>query len=73
MAARYNAVDAVLLLALAVHFHGTDAAVRAIARNIIPQLPNADRHGVRKILNCKQPVKAVEQLLTLWASINGGP
>lgn len=68
--ARYNAVDAVLLIVLAARLHGTDAAVRAVARNILHQLPQADRPGVRKIMQSKHPLKVAELLLDCWADIH---
>jgi len=73
MAARYNAVDAVLLIVLAARIHKTDAAVRAVCRNILHQLPQDDRHGVRKIMTCKYPLRVAELLLDSWAVIHQHP
>lgn len=70
MAARYNAVDAVLLIVLAARLHKTDAAVRAVARNILHQLPQDDRPGVRKIMQSKHPLQVAELLLQCWADIH---
>jgi len=71
MAARYNAVDAVLLIVLAARIHKTDAAVRAVARNIVNQLPVADRPGVRKIMQSRYPLRVAELLLDCWATVHG--
>jgi hypothetical protein len=71
MAARYSAVDAVLLIVLAARIHKTDAAVRAVARNIVKQLPVADRPGVRKIMTSKYPLRVAELLLDCWALVHG--
>lgn len=68
--ARYNAVDAVLLIVLAARIHGTDAAVRAVARNILHQLPQDDRPGVRRIMQSKYPLKVAELLLDCWAEVH---
>lgn len=67
---RYNAVDAVLLIVLAARIHRTDAAVRAIARNILHHIPQDDRPGVRKIMQAKHPLKVAELLLDCWAEIH---
>jgi len=67
---RYNAVDAVLLIVLAARIHRTDAAVRAIARNLLHQIPQDDRPGVRKIMNAKYPLKVAELLLDCWAEVH---
>jgi len=70
MAARYSAVDAVLLIVLAARIHKTDAAVRTVARNIVKQLPVADRPGVRKIMTSKYPLRVAELLLDCWALVH---
>jgi hypothetical protein len=60
---KYDALDAVLMLALAARIHGTDAAVRATAKRILPKIPQADRHGIRRFLTTKYPLRVAELLL----------
>ncbi|MNG31983.1 hypothetical protein D3C84_1178890 [compost metagenome] len=45
--------------------------MRAVARNILHQLPVADRPGVRKIMTSKYPLRVAELLLDCWALVHG--
>lgn len=60
---QYDALDVVLMLALAARIHRTDAAVRATAKSILKKIPQADRHGVRRFITTKYPLRVVEILL----------
>jgi hypothetical protein len=44
--------------------------VRAVARNILHQLPQDDRPGVRRIMQSKHPLKVAELLLDCWAEVH---
>jgi hypothetical protein len=60
---QYDALDVVLMITLAARIHGTDAAVRATAKSILKKIPQADRHGVRRFITTKYPLRVAEMLL----------
>ena len=60
---QYDALDVVLIISLAARIHGTDAAVRATAKSILKKIPQADRHGVRRFITTKYPLRVAELLL----------
>ena len=71
---QYDALDVILIITLAARIHGTDAAVRATAKRILPKIPQADRHGVRRFLTTKYPLRVAELLLDLLVVVQGkGP
>lgn len=69
---QYDALDVVLMLTLAAHIHGTDAAVRATAKSIIKKIPQAERHGVRRFITAKYPLRVVDMLLEALVVVHEG-
>ena len=68
---RYNALDVSLIITLAARIHGTDTAVRATAKRLLPKIPQADRHGIRRIVTTKYPLRVAELLLDLLVIVQG--
>lgn len=57
-----NLTHATLVLLLAAKIHGTDAGVRAAAKNVVKKLPRSQRNLVYLVIDSKQPLQMVWQI-----------
>lgn len=54
--------DAVLVLLLAERIHGTDAAIRKAAKNVVKKLPRSKRDVLWDIIDSKSPRDIVRHI-----------
>jgi hypothetical protein len=54
--------DATMILLLAERIHGSDAGVRAAAKNVVKKLPRSQRDIIYNVINSKQPLELVRQI-----------
>ncbi|SEJ95255.1 hypothetical protein [Pseudomonas sp. NFR16] len=57
-----NLTHATLVLLLAAKIHGTDAGVRAAAKNVVKKLPRSQRDLIYLVIDSKQPLEMVWQI-----------
>ncbi|AYL80372.1 hypothetical protein RYA95_13825 [Pseudomonas syringae pv. actinidiae] len=57
-----NLTHATLVLLLAAKIHGTDAGVRAAAKNVVKHLPRGQRDLIYLVIESKHPLEMVWQI-----------
>jgi len=57
-----NLSHATLVLLLAAKIHGTDAGVRAAAKNVVKKFPRSQRDLIYRVIDSKQPLEIVRQM-----------
>lgn len=61
--AKYDMTDAMLCLALALRIHGTEAALRATAHRLRPQVRREIQPLISRIIRIESPIKFVQLYL----------
>ncbi|MDO7929065.1 hypothetical protein Q6A51_19965 [Pseudomonas sp. KFB-139] len=54
--------DAILVLLLADRIHGSDAAIRRAAKNVIKKLPKSKRDIIFQIVDTKSPRQLIQHI-----------
>ncbi|KPW34097.1 Uncharacterized protein ALO59_04382 [Pseudomonas amygdali pv. mellea] len=68
-----NLTHASLVLLLAAKIHGTNAGVRAAAKNVLEQLPRSQRELIYLVIDSKQPLEMIRQIALNLDTPHGTP